>query len=82
MRAVWVGSPQIFATISVASLTSYFWPARARAAGGVTTWMRTVRAESVAAVWIVAGSMRWMKAAVLARWKAQGLATPSARRTA
>src|SRR5256885_16557306 len=68
--------------MSVISLTSCFWPSRVNAAGGVITWTRTVRAESVAAVWTACGSIRWMKAAVLFRWKGPGVAAPSARRTA
>src|SRR5258708_24567395 len=46
------------------------------------TWTRTVRAASVDAVWTGAGSIRWIYAAVLSRWKGPGVATPSARRTA
>src|SRR5438445_13509173 len=46
------------------------------------TWTRTVRDELVAAVWTARGSIRWMNAAVLFRWKGPGVATPSARRTA
>src|SRR2546426_6694812 len=82
VRLACVGSPETLVTISVISLTSCFWPSRVNAAGGVMTWTRTVRAELVAAVWTEFGSIRWMKAAVLFRWKGPGVATPSARRTA
>src|SRR3989441_3246797 len=46
------------------------------------TWTRPVRDGLVAAVWTAGGSIRWMNAAVLFRWKGPGAATPSARRTA
>src|SRR5436853_2786807 len=82
VRLACVGSPETLVTISVISLTSCFWPPRFNAAGGVMTWTRTVRAELVAAVRTACGSMRWMKAAVLFKWKGPGVATPSARRTA
>src|SRR5947208_6237964 len=74
VRLACVGSPETLVTISVISLTSCFWPARFNAAGGVMTWTRTVRAELVAAVCTACGSMRWMKAAVLFKWKGPGVA--------
>ena len=45
VRPAWLGSPEIRATISVASASSCFWPSRVRAAGGVMTRTRTVRAR-------------------------------------
>jgi hypothetical protein len=41
------------------------------------TWTRTVRAESAAAVCTAFGSKRCMYAAVLAKWAAAGVVTPS-----
>jgi Domain of unknown function (DUF3597) len=58
VRTAWLGSPAIFATICVKSATTAFWPTRSSTPGGVTTWMRTVRARSLAAVCTVSGAMR------------------------
>src|SRR6266851_1210577 len=60
VRAACVGSPAILATISVASATKLRWPALFNAPGGVSTWIRTVRAESVPAVWTAFGFKRWI----------------------